>query len=190
MKKLVTIIGILCGVTLALSACAAPGTASTATTASTQATAAATTATYTDPFSYCAAVGTIDTVDTRYSGEKVPDTVISGYLKAAGLENSTEPMDTLKAGTTWRCMDGKVYACNVGANLPCASQANTDKTPTQAMKDYCATNSEATDIPASVTGHETVYAWNCSKGAVVLGKQLVQPDAQGFLSDIWYAIEK
>jgi hypothetical protein len=176
MKKLVTIIGILCGVTLALSACAAPGTASTATTASTQATAAATTATY--------------TVDTRYSGEKVPDTVISGYLKAAGLENSTEPMDTLKAGTTWRCMDGKVYACNVGANLPCASQANTDKTPTQAMKDYCATNSEATDIPASVTGHETVYAWNCSKGAVVLGKQLVQPDAQGFLSDIWYAIEK
>jgi hypothetical protein len=134
-------------------------------------------------------VGTIDAADTSYSGEKVPDAVIKGYLKAAGLENSTEPMDMLKAGTSWRCMDGKVYACNVGANLPCASKANTDQTPTQAMKDFCNANTDAVGIPASVTGHETVYAWSCSKGTVVLGKQLVQPDAQGFLSDIWYAIE-
>jgi hypothetical protein len=187
MKKSL-IIGIVCAAVLTLSACAAPAATSQLTSTPT-ATAAATQAAYTDPFAYCAAVGTLDTPDARYTGDKVPDAVIKGYLKAAGLENSTEPMDMLKSGTSWRCMDSKVYACNVGANLPCADKANTDQTPTQAMKDYCQSNADATDIPASITGHDTVYAWSCSKGAVVVGAQLVQPDAQGYLSNIWYAIE-
>jgi hypothetical protein len=183
-----SLIGMLCVLVFVLSACVPPASTLTAVLAETNTT-AATQTTYADPFSYCAAVGTLDSVDARYSGEKVPAAVIQGYLKAAGLENSTEPMDMLKAGTSWRCMDGKVYACNVGANLPCDSKANTDQTPAQAMKDFCQSNADATDIPASVTGHETVYAWSCSKGAVVVGAQLVQPDAQGYLSNIWYALE-
>ncbi|MGD0708889.1 MAG: hypothetical protein ABSA51_10600 [Anaerolineaceae bacterium] len=151
---------------------------------------APTAATYTDPFAYCAAVGTIDTPDANYTGDKVPDEIVTGYLKAANLENSTEPMDMLKQSTSWRCMGGKVYACNVGANLPCDSKANTDKTPTQAMTDYCTANSGTDFIPASVTGHDSIYTWKCVKGAAAVDKQVVQPDAAGFLSDIWYPIEK
>ncbi|HWI61124.1 MAG TPA: hypothetical protein VNT75_04785, partial [Symbiobacteriaceae bacterium] len=34
--------------------------------------------TYTDPFAYCAAVGTIDAPDSRYIGEKVPMRIAKG----------------------------------------------------------------------------------------------------------------
>ena len=76
-------------------------------------------AAYTDPFAYCSAVGTIDAPDSRYTGVAMPDTLIQGYLKAAGLQNNGEPMDLLRTTTSWRCMDKSVYVCNIGANLPC-----------------------------------------------------------------------
>lgn len=143
---------------------------------------------YTDPFAYCAAVGTLSTIDGRYAGEAVPDAVIEGYLKAANLENSSEPMEQLRASTFWRCMGGSVYACNVGANLPCQSKANTDTNPTSAMNDYCASNPDSTFIPASTTGHETIYSWKCQGKTAVTDQQIDQADAEGFLTSIWYKI--
>ncbi len=145
--------------------------------------------TYTDPFAYCAAVGTIDIPDMRYTGPKITDAIINGYKDAAGLQASTEPMEMFKQTTTWRCMDGKVYACNVGANLPCSSKANTDKTPSQAMLDYCKANPDADFIPESVTGHSTIYSWHCSKDTPELLDQIAQVDAAGYLANIWYPIE-
>lgn len=145
--------------------------------------------TYTEPFAYCAAVGTIDAPDARYTGPQIPDEVINGFKKAAGLEASTEPMDMFKKTTIWRCMDGKVYACNFGANLPCSSKANTDKTPTQAMNDYCTTNPSSEFIPMSVTGHSTIYSWHCINGSPELLDQIEKVDKAGYLEQIWYVIE-
>jgi len=81
-------------------------------------------------------------------------------------------------------MDGSVYACFVGANLPCETKANTDRTPTQEETNYCQQNPNSDFIPAVVTGRETAYEWRCLDGAPAIVKQLSQPDAQGFLSDI------
>lgn len=147
-------------------------------------------AVYADPFSYCTAAGTVDAPDARYTGEAVPDEIINGFKKAADLEQSTEPMEMLKKTTIWRCMDNKVYACNFGANLPCNSKANTDKTPTQAMVDYCKENQDSEFIPMSVTGHSTIYSWRCVKDAPELLDQIDQVDAAGYLSQIWYEIPK
>jgi hypothetical protein len=85
-------------------------------------------------------------------------------------------------------MDGSVYACFVGANLPCDAKANTDKTPTQEEIDYCQQNPNSDFIPAAVTGRETVYKWSCVNGAPNIVKQIFYPDAQGFLSEFWYEI--
>jgi len=145
--------------------------------------------TFLDPFSYCAAVGTNDTPDARYTGNQIPDEIINGFKKAAGLEASSEPIDMFKKTTIWRCMDNKVYACNFGANLPCNSKANTDKTPTQAMEDYCAANSGSDFIPASVTGHTTIYSWRCVKGTAELLNQIEKVDGAGYWAQIWYKIE-
>ncbi len=160
-----------------------------AVTAGCSATPAAQAASFTDPFAYCAAVGTINAPDARYKGPKVPDEIIGGFKKAAGLESSTEPTDMFKQATIWRCMGGKVYACNFGANLRCDSQADTNKTPTQAMTEFCTANPSSDFIPMSVTGHATVYMWRCSQGKPDPQKQIVSVDAQGYLANIWYPIE-
>jgi hypothetical protein len=148
--------------------------------------ATATPATYTDPFAYCAAVGTADTPGANYVGPQVPESVARGLQQA--LNAPETPLDVLENGSFWRCMDGSVYACFVGANLPCEARANTDRTPTQEEIDYCQQNPNSDFIPAVVTGRETVYEWRCLDGAPDIVKQHTQPDAQGFLSDIWYKL--
>jgi hypothetical protein len=148
--------------------------------------ASATPATYTDPFAYCAAVGTVDSPSSDYTGPKVPASVAEGLRTALNAPDT--PLDVLENESFWRCMDGSVYACFVGANLPCETKADTSRTPTQAEIDYCKQNPSSDFIPAVVTGRATVYEWRCTNGEPEIVKQITQPDAQGFLSNIWYKI--
>jgi hypothetical protein len=142
---------------------------------------------YSDPFSYCAAVGTIDTPDSRYSGPAMPDAIAQG-LKTASGASADVPLEIFKNGSYWRCMGAKVYACFVGANLPCDSKANMDKTPTSAEADYCKSNPNSDFIPAAVTGHDTIYAWRCNQDTPVIDKQVFHVDSQGYIQEIWYQI--
>lgn len=144
------------------------------------------TGTYNDPFAYCKAVGTVDTPDDRYTGPGVPEIIAEGLRNAFNTPDT--PLDIYMRGTFWRCMNGKVYACNVGANLPCQAKADTDRSPTQAITDFCEQNPDADVIPMYVTGRETVYEWRCTNGAPEIVRQLVQPDERGFLSNIWYEV--
>ncbi len=143
--------------------------------------------TYTDPFAYCAAVGTIDAPDARYTGPQVPDAVVQGLETALQRPADTAPGE-LRTGSSWRCMDGNVYACWVGANVPCQEKANTSQTPTADMTNYCQANANAPAIPAFETGRTTVYEWSCQNGVATPGRQVSQVDARGFIANIWYAI--
>jgi hypothetical protein len=150
------------------------------------ATATPTPAVYSDPFAYCAVVGTIDAPGPKYDGPKVPASIAQGLQKAMNAPDT--PIDVLENGSYWRCMDGKVYACFVGANLPCEAKADTSRTLTQAETEFCQQNPNSDFIPAVVTGRETVYEWRCQNGAPEIVRQVAQPDAQGFLSNIWYEL--
>jgi len=140
----------------------------------------------TDPGVAQATVGTVNTPGSDYVGSQVPESVAQGLRKAVNAPDT--PIDVLQNGSFWRCMDGSVYACFVGANLPCEAKANTDRTPTQEEINYCQQNPNSDSIPAVVTGRETVYEWHCLDGVPDIEKQLSQPDAQGVFSDIWYKI--
>ena len=142
--------------------------------------------TYSDPFAYCATVGTIDAPDARYEGDKVAEAIAKGLQEA--LNAPETPIEVLSNGSVWRCMDGSVYACFVGANLPCEAKADTERTPTQAEKEFCAQNLNSDFIPIVVTGRETVYEWRCRNGVPEIVRQFDEPDARGFLSRIWYEI--
>src|ERR671918_1505994 len=48
-------------------------------------------ATFTDPFAYCAAVGTIDAPDSRYTGPNVPEAVARGLMKAFSAPAAAPP---------------------------------------------------------------------------------------------------
>jgi putative hemolysin/predicted secreted protein len=140
-----------------------------------------------DPFAYCATVGNLDAPDARWTGPKMPDAVLNGLIKSAQLAPDI-PRDMLAGASFWRCMNGKVYACTVGANLPCQEKADTNKTPSAAMNDFCKANPTADAIPAAVTGRATVYQWKCAAGKPEIVKQQFTPDARGFLAEFWYEI--
>ena len=144
-------------------------------------------ATFTDPFAYCTALGTIDAPDSRYNGPKVPEAVARGLKKAFGAPVDA-PLELFLNNTVWRCMDGMVYACTVGANLPCQERADTSRRPTQGMTDFCRNNPRAEVIPAVAAGRATVYEWRCAGSEPEVVRQFAQPDARGFLSNIWYPI--
>jgi len=143
-------------------------------------------ATYDDAFAYCAAVGTADAPGAEYTGPQVPDLVIKGIQTALDVPDT--PLDYLENGTSWRCMDGHVYACFVGANLPCGAKAQTDEAPSEGAVEFCDQNPDADVVPAVATGRETVYTWRCSGGEPEVVEQVFHPDAQGHIAEIWYKI--
>lgn len=140
-----------------------------------------------DPFAYCAAIGAIDAPDARYSGAPMPDVIVKGLQKAFNAPPDA-PIELFTRNSFWRCMDGKVYACSVGANIPCQSKADTRTTPNDGMTNFCNSNPNTDVIPAAAAGRETVYEWRCTGGAPQIVKQVFTPDARGFISSFWYLI--
>lgn len=145
-------------------------------------------ATFTDPFAYCAAVPNVDSPDARYTGEALPDALMSGYLQASGAAPNAAADENFRKMTIWRCMQSKVYVCNFGANLPCDSKANVDKTPTSAMNDFCAQNPGSDSIPMVVTGHTTIYNWHCASDKAEALDAFTQVDEAGYIANIWYEV--
>ena len=170
-----------------LIACA-PITPVAPTAAATAPAVAQTTDTYRDPFAYCAAVDTIDAPDARYDGPAVPD-VIATTLRDDVFETPDTPLEVYQRGTYWRCMERVVYACNVGANLPCLEKADTSTVPSQGMSDFCAQNADSDFIPAYVTGRATVYEWACEGTTPIAGAPTSAVDSQGYLADYWHPIQ-
>lgn len=142
-------------------------------------------AAFDDPFAYCAAVGTADAPDASYRGEAVPDSIALGLRRAVGAPDA--PLSAF-AHSNWRCMNGAVYACTVGANLPCGEKADTSRTPSAEMAAFCREHPDSPFIPAAVTGRATVYAWRCTRGVATVERQIAQPDARGFIGDVWYPL--
>ncbi len=141
-----------------------------------------------DPFAYCQALVNIDSPDIRYIGVPLPPEVKEGFLNAIDASPEARADENFNANTRWRCMDGQVYACNFGANLPCESPADTITTPNQGMLEYCSQNPAAEFIPYAYTGHATIYNWSCQSGKPVAGEQILHVDKRGFVQEIWYPI--
>lgn len=140
-----------------------------------------------DPFAYCRAVGTIDAPDARYKGPALPESIVRGLMKAFGAP-ADAPLAAFERGTSWRCMDGTVYACNVGANLPCTEKPDPDPSPTDAMRSYCAENPDSDFIPMYVTGHATIYSWSCAGKEPRRGARTGELDPRGYIASIWHRI--
>ena len=141
---------------------------------------------YSDPFAYCAAVGTVDSPDGRYNGSRMPDSIVQGMIRQ-GIVSADAPKD-FQRNAVWRCMHNSVWVCHFGANIPCLEKADTSRVPTTAMKDYCKAHPVADNIPAAVTGRATVYEWECKHGKPEVVKQLFKSDPQGYLAEFWYKL--
>jgi hypothetical protein len=171
----------------ALLVVAALATASALSIASHPVRAAAAEESFTDPFAYCRAVGDLDAPDARYTGPKMPTAIAEGLQKAFNAPGSKR-LEPFEENSVWRCMGGKVYACNIGANIPCNEKADTSRTPSKAMVDLCKANRSVDYIPAYVAGRATVYLWSCTDNQPVIVREFTKPDARGFLTNAWHEI--
>jgi len=144
--------------------------------------------TYDNPFEYCKAVENIDAPGPEYTGAKVPEAITDSLRKVMGVSESMPP-EMFNDGTYWRCMDGEVYACNVGANLPCQDKADVSKEPNEGMLNYCGENPDAELIPMYASGRSTIYEWKCDNGTPEIVKQIAETDKAGYIKDIWYEIK-
>jgi hypothetical protein len=141
---------------------------------------------YSDPFAYCTAVGIIDTPDERYTGPKMPDSIVQSMIKQ-GIVSADMPLEFQKH-TVWRCMNNSVWVCNFGVNIPCLEKADKSQAPTSAMEDFCKMNPTAIGIPASMTGRATVYFWSCKNGKPEMVRQIITVDPQGYLAVYWHEL--
>jgi hypothetical protein len=86
--------------------------------------------------------------------------------------------------THLRCMDGRVYACFTGANLPCDKIETSRSNP--GADAYCRTQPDAGFVPAYATGHGNLYTWRCRSGrAEVSGRAFKALDPRGFAARLW-----
>jgi hypothetical protein len=131
-------------------------------------------------------VGTIDTPDRRYNGARLPDSIITGMIRQGIISADAPPQ--FRESAVWRCMNGSVWVCHFGANLPCLEKADASQVSSPGMEDYCKKNPSADNIPAVVTGRATVYEWRCRNGKPGIVKQLFRRDPQGYLSEFWYKL--
>ncbi|HWZ64876.1 MAG TPA: hypothetical protein VNX02_17795 [Steroidobacteraceae bacterium] len=135
-----------------------------------------------DPFAYCARVNTIDT--PLGGASPIPPALAPFLRKTLGL-SADAPLTP--ESSFWRCMDGAVYVCAIGANLRCDAKA--DRASRNAGADnYCRENPNATFVPAYATGHDTIYAWSCSAGGAVPGNRTIKVDRRGYRADIWHRV--
>jgi hypothetical protein len=140
------------------------------------------------PFAFCARVGTDDRSGGSHgaAGGAALEALEPYLLQALGL-----PRDASLAPNEifWRCMDGKVYVCARGANIPCDSKADRAKL-NRGAANYCRENPSAAEVPAYATGHRTVYSWKCVEGHAERGRTVSATDRRGFRTDSWHVVVK
>lgn len=141
---------------------------------------------------YCARVGTDDTV--REYTPDLRDRTLRAYETFRGggdasRENPSELDAHLKVDANYRCMDGKVMVCSIGANLPCV-KINMARNIPQITK-YCLENPGADDghdLALAITGHDTGHSFQCRHGRAVVTGTTWALDKRGFAKKIWYVL--
>ena len=97
------------------------------------------------------------------------------------------PNAFIRNGTSYRCMGGKPWLCNVGANLVCG-KANASKSLPGAAA-FCKDNPGSDMIPMAATGHDTIYEWKCVGPNAQVARQILEVDQRGFIAENWKPLD-
>jgi hypothetical protein len=123
-----------------------------------------------DAFGYCARVVTDD------DPGRVPASLVPAFVKAFG--SLARPALNVEGYLRYRCYQGTVIGCVVGANLNCG-KAEVGQT-SQGGNNWCQSHPNDPNVPMVATGHATVYIWRCSGSRAVLVRRFSPIDDRGF----------
>jgi hypothetical protein len=122
-----------------------------------------------------------DTV-RAYSPELEKGT-IAAYGKLFPDAQDKPDQAMLQSQAQYRCMNGKVLVCFIGANLPCAKMNTSRKNPGAA--EFCRQNPNEDSVPAAATGHDTIYNYRCRHGRAQVTDMAWKLDRRGFAEELW-----
>ena len=83
------------------------------------------------------------------------DATVQAFRKLIPHAKGTPDDTELQAQAQYRCMNGKVMVCFVGANLPCAKMSAARHNP--GADEYCKANPNDDFVPAVATDHDAVF---------------------------------
>ncbi len=146
--------------------------------------AAAPAKTYDSVFSYCRAMkGRVGGVfgnspdDNGYPGHLGPSVPGPVAVAAVRLRMSS---------VVWRCMGGKVYACDPGADGSACLHARISVVPPPAFRQFCQQNVGSDYVPIYLEAG-WASSWTC-QGATPTIIRLISTDRQGFLAEYWHEV--
>ena len=135
-------------------------------------------------FAHCASVRDDDTVRSYEPTLREP--TIKAFKKMFPDMREEPASSEFEAQARYRCMDGKVMVCFIGANLPC-TKINTAKDNAGADA-FCKQASDGVPVAAYATGHDSAYSFTCRAGRAVVDRETWQLDKRGFAAKLWTAV--
>ncbi|GJD87688.1 hypothetical protein BHAOGJBA_1193 [Methylobacterium hispanicum] len=126
-----------------------------------------------DPRARCAAAGDDD------RPRPLPAEIAQAARRVLNL--TAEPLEDLRRTTVYRCMGGRVWLCNRGANIVCGKADASSATA--AVAAFCRER-PGEDVPMVVTGHATIHSWQCMGAEARIVRSLAL-DRRGFASVNW-----
>ena len=105
----------------------------------------------------------------------------------AAYKTDIVPPAVIKAGAnTWRCMDGRVQVCAVGADGRACGKLDPGLSPAKPVRAYCGVNPGSDFVPMVVIGNSAT-TWRCT-GAVPYPLETQKLDKRGFVVGRWRAL--
>lgn len=134
-----------------------------------------------DVRAHCAQAGNDDRV------QPLPAPLVAQARRLFGMTSEADD-SYVQTSTTYRCMGGKVWLCNYGANLVC-DKANVSRSSPGAAS-FCRENPGADSVPMAATGHDTIYSWTCVGAKARIAGQSLHVDARGFIAENWKRLDE
>jgi len=134
-----------------------------------------------DPAETCAKIGNDDTVRAYQRSLR------QGFMRAFkalfpdAKGGVSDPL--FRDQAAFRCMDGKLYACFTGANLPCGKISTVRENA--AVERYCAAAGTTDFVPLYVSGHDSAYSYRCEGGHAAVSAEQWTLDKRGFAAKLW-----
>lgn len=116
----------------------------------------------------------------------IPAALVPQARQLFGFSPQT-PNAVIRKGTSYRCMGGKAWLCNVGANLVCGKANAAQSLPGATA--FCKQNPGADVVPMAATGHDTIYEWKCVGSNARIARQVVNVDSRGFIAENWKPLD-
>src|SRR5262249_45825248 len=118
-----------------------------------------------NPFVYCAAIGTINHQDERYTGPARPDVIVTKLRKILNVDPAVSQQE-FALSVTWRCLEHTVVACARTDQAPCSDKAGLAVLNTQLPQvvQYCADHPQAAVVPNPFGLHDNIYELRCTQG--------------------------